>query len=69
VLQTQRDLAQAELNLVSALAAYEKSRVELDRVTGQTLSRLNIAIEDAERGQVQSEPQVTGVVPRSPAQP
>ncbi len=69
VLQTQRDLAQAELNLVSALAAYEKSRVELDRVTGLTLTHLNIDIQDAEKGQVHAVPQVVGVVPRAPAQP
>ncbi len=69
VLQTQRDLAQAELNLVSALAAYEKSRVELDRVTGLTLSHLNIDVQDAERGQVQAQPQVTGVVPRATTNP
>jgi len=35
VLGTQRDLTQAATNLVAAMAAYEKSRVELDRVTGE----------------------------------
>src|SRR5581483_8879039 len=34
VLQAQRDLTQAQSNTVSALASYEKSRVEVDRVTG-----------------------------------
>ena len=64
VLQTQRDLAQAESALVSARAAYEKSRVELDRTTGLTLTHLGIEISDAEAGRVQKMPNVPGVVPR-----
>ncbi len=47
VLQNQRDLAQAESNLVSAMSAYEKSRVELDRAIGFTLDRLGILVADA----------------------
>ena len=34
VLQNQSALAQAESTLVSAMAAYEKAQVELDRATG-----------------------------------
>jgi len=68
VLQSQRDLAQAESNLVTAMAAYEKSRVELDRVTGSTLQRLGIDIVDAERGAVEHMPAVPGAEPR-PEQP
>src|SRR5207244_726667 len=37
VLQNQTTLAQAESTLVSAMAAYEKSRTELDRATGLML--------------------------------
>ena len=37
VLGTQRDLTQSASNLVTAMASYEKSRVELDRVIGRTL--------------------------------
>ncbi|HET7442942.1 MAG TPA: TolC family protein, partial [Terriglobales bacterium] len=64
VLQTQRDLAQAESNLVSAMSAYVKSRVELDRVTGLTLSRTGIHIQDAETGHVETAPTLPGVEPR-----
>jgi len=64
VLQTQRDLAQAESNLVSAMSTYEKSRVELERATGLTLTATGIQIEDAEIGQVREMPHFDGVAPR-----
>jgi outer membrane protein TolC len=64
VLQNQRDLAQAESNLVSAMSAYEKSRVELDRAIGFTLDRLGILVADAERGQVTKMPSVPYVTER-----
>jgi outer membrane protein len=64
ILQAQRDLAQAESNLVSATSAYVKSRVELDRVTGLTLSRTGIQIQDAESGRVGTLPTLPGVVAR-----
>jgi outer membrane protein len=64
VLQAQRDLAQAQSNFVAAMSAYEKSRVELDRATGLTLSRSGIEIQDAERGVVQQLPRFSGVAPR-----
>ncbi len=66
VLTAQRDLAQAESTLVNAMSEYEKSRVELDRETGQTLSRLHIEIGDVERGRVEAKPTVEGVIPRQP---
>jgi outer membrane protein TolC len=65
VLQTQRDLAQAESARVGAMAAYEKSRVELDRVTGLTLTHNGIEIADAESGRVQKSPEIPGVMPRT----
>ena len=68
VLQNQRDLTQAQSNTVAALATYEKSRVELDRVTGLTLNHLGIVMQDAERGRVQTMPHVPGLVPRPPEQ-
>jgi outer membrane protein TolC len=68
VLQTDRDLAQAESNFVSAMSTYEKSRVELDRATGLTLAHADIEIEDAVRGTVQQEPNFWGVTPRTIAQ-
>jgi outer membrane protein len=68
VMQAQRDLTAAESSLVSARAAYEKSRVELDRATGLTLTHLGIEIADAESGKVKTEPHVPGVVPRTETQ-
>jgi outer membrane protein len=68
VLQNERDLTQAQSNLVSANSAYEKARVELDRATGATLDRLGILMGDAERGQVTRMPIVPYVAPRPPEQ-
>ncbi len=65
VLGTQRDLTQAQSNTVAALAAYEKSRVELDRVTGLTLTHNGILMADAENGKVQNMPHVPDVTPRT----
>src|SRR5882724_9659809 len=68
VLQNERDLTQAQSNLVSANSAYEKARVELDRATGATLDRLGILMGDAELGQVTRMPNVPYVAPRPPEQ-
>ena len=46
----QRDRAIAELDLVTAMTAYEKAKVELDRATGSTLDHNGIAIQDAISG-------------------
>lgn len=62
VLQAQRDMTQAEVNYVTALTNYEKSRVTLDQVTGQTLDRLGIVLSDAAIGKVSALPNVPGVV-------
>jgi len=64
VLQAQRDLAQAESNVVTAMSAYEKSKVELDRVMGLTLTHNSIDIADAENGKVTRMPNVPGILPR-----
>jgi len=69
VLQAQRDLAQAESALVTAMSAYEKSRVELERALGRTLTALGIDIAEAEAGRVQRMPAVPGVVPRQDTTP
>lgn len=63
VLQAQRDETQAQVNLVSAMTAYEKSRVELDRVTSTTLARNGISMADAVTGNITSAPKVPGVGP------
>ncbi|HLV88295.1 MAG TPA: TolC family protein [Candidatus Sulfotelmatobacter sp.] len=49
-LTAQRDLALAELDLVTAMTVYEKAQVELDRATGSTLEHNGIAIRDALKG-------------------
>jgi outer membrane protein len=64
VLQTQSALATSESTLMSAMAAYEKSRVELDRAVGTTLDHLGISIDDAAKGQVTRMPNVPSVAPR-----
>jgi outer membrane protein TolC len=50
----QRDLAVAELDLVTAMTIYEKAKVELDRATGTTLEHNDIQIQDAVNGAVRS---------------
>jgi len=64
VLQNQSALATAESTLVSAMSAYEKSRIELDRATGLLLDHNGIIMADAERGQVTHMPTVPNVAPR-----
>ncbi len=64
VLQTQSALATAESTLMSAMAAYEKSRVELERAVGTTLDHAGISIDDAAKGQVTRMPNVPSVTPR-----
>ncbi len=53
-LSAQHDLAVAESDLVGAMTAYEKARVQLDLATGMTLEHHHISMDDAR----------TGVVPR-----
>jgi outer membrane protein TolC len=64
VLQTRSALASSESTLMSAMAAYEKSRVELDRAAGTLLDHNSISIDDAARGQVTHMPNVPYVAPR-----
>jgi len=64
VLQNRSALATAESTLLSATAAYEKARLELDRATGQLLDHAGISIDDAARGQVTHLPNVPYVAPR-----
>ncbi len=51
-LSAQRDLALAELDLVSAMTIYEKAKVELDRATSTTLEHNGILIQDVISGVV-----------------
>jgi outer membrane protein len=65
VLQNQSALAQAESTLVSAMAAYEKAQVELDRATGLLLDHSGILVNDAERGEVTHMPSIPFIAPRA----
>jgi len=49
-LSAQRDLAVAELDLVTAMTTYQKAKVELDRATGTTLEHNDIKIQNAIQG-------------------
>jgi outer membrane protein len=69
ILQDASVLTTSESNLVSAKAAYEKSRVELDRATGLLLDHTGIDVADATRGQVTHLPQVPYVAPRQDTNP
>jgi outer membrane protein TolC len=69
VLQNQRDLTQAQSNLVNAKAAYEKARVELDRSTGLTLTNNGILLSDAISGEVTKLPSVPYAAPRQDVPP
>ena len=69
ILQDAATLTTGESNLVSAKAAYEKSRIELDRATGLLLDHAGIDIADATRGQVTRLPNVPYVAPRQDVAP
>ncbi len=63
VLQASSNLTQAESNVLSAATNYEKSKVQLDLSTADTLTKLGINMADAEAAQVKQSPKVPGVVP------
>jgi len=69
ILQDASLLTTSESNLVSAKAAYEKSRIELDRATGLLLDHSGIDVTEATRGQVTHMPTVPDVAPRQDSQP
>jgi outer membrane protein len=69
ILQDASVLTTSESNLVSAKAAYEKSRIELDRATGLLLDHSGIDVADATRGQVTHLPKVPYVAPRQETTP
>jgi len=69
ILQDASTLTTSESNLVSAKAAYEKSRIELDRATGLLLDHSGIDVAEATRGQVTHLPQVPYVAPRPDVAP
>ena len=69
VLQASSALTQAASNVLAAATNYEKSKVQLDLSTADTLTKLGIDIGDAESGKVQKPPKVPGIVPVSPQAP
>jgi outer membrane protein len=69
ILQDAATLTTSESNLVSAKAAYEKSRIELDRATGLLLDHAGIDVADATRGQVTHLPSVPYAAPRQDTAP
>jgi len=69
ILQDASTVTTSESNLVSAKAAYEKSRIELDRATGLLLDHAGISVDDATKGQVTRLPNVPYVAPRQDVQP
>ncbi len=63
VLQASSNMTQAQSNVLAAATNYEKSKVQLDLYTADTLTKLGIDLTDAEAAQVKHPPQVTGVAP------
>ncbi len=67
VLQASSALTQAQSNVLAAATNYEKSRVQLDLYTADTLTKMGINMTDAESGRVTNMPKVPGIVPNNPA--
>lgn len=53
VIQAQRDLAQAQAAEVTALTAYNRARVSLDRATGNILPMHSVSIDEAKKARVE----------------
>lgn len=66
VLQQQRNLAQAEANLIDANADYAKDRASLYQIVASTLQHYGINLEDAAQGQVRGQLTIPGVEPVQP---
>ncbi len=69
ILQDAATLTTSESNLVSAKAAYEKSRIELERATGLLLEDNGINVDEATSARVTHLPTVPYVMPRVDLQP
>ncbi len=69
VLQASSALTQAESNVLAAASNYEKSRVQLDLFTADTLAKMGIDIGEAESGKVQKTPKVPGAIPATDVSP
>jgi outer membrane protein TolC len=62
IMADQRSLITAQLAELAALAAYERSRVGLDQVLGETLERNSISLDEALAGRVSRESRAPEVV-------
>lgn len=69
VLQASSALTQAESNVLAAATNYEKSRVQLDLFTADTVAKLGIDMGDAESGKVNKMPKVPGAAPQETPPP
>jgi outer membrane protein TolC len=69
VILMQRDLVTAQSSEVTAQAAYIKSRVELERATGQILNDNNISLDEAAKGVVSRPPSLIPAVPPATGAP
>ncbi|AXC14433.1 Outer membrane protein [Acidisarcina polymorpha] len=68
VLLQQRNLSNAENNLITARATYAKDRAALTQILADTLDRYGISLEDAVTGNVKQIPVIPGLEPAK-AQP
>lgn len=68
VLQQQRNLATAENNVISAMAAYAKDRASMFQILANTLEHYGISINDAVTGKVSQLPSIPGLE-AAPAKP
>ena len=56
VIQTQRDLANAQSSEVTAMSQYARSRVNLEVATGEILAKNSVSLDEAKRGSVSRAP-------------
>lgn len=67
VIQTQRDLAAAEGNEVTARSAYAKALTQMQQSTGTILAKNSIELNEAKQGRVNRNPNIPGTPIESPA--
>jgi outer membrane protein TolC len=68
VLLQQRNVANAEYNLIVAHAQYAKDRAGLYQVLASTLQHYGINLPEAASGQINTTPKVPGIEPAPPSQ-
>jgi outer membrane protein TolC len=66
VLLQQRNLSNAENNLITARATYAKDRAALSQILGNTMDRYGISLEDAVTGNVKQIPVIPGLEAAKP---